>query len=234
MNNKTIFESKKAKMALIGVAVEALLAFIMALARSYDIEIPPEVLAYVAGIFGVAIGGQATQDAMLARNHKPEIQPPKVSIPVFTEASEIPKEEMNIPPISDAVAEFELIWKQRGNYILLNPDNPQQVEVDYLQPYAEALQASRRMWRQLRGEEAPIGIDPCECGDKSYEARWLRFARSELAIQQSMVEAIKRSKPMLNYQLGGVGYLLNGIKWELIPDWAKQNLEEHISKEVKK
>jgi len=195
----------------------------------WGIKIPEEILYFLLGWIGV----EGATDVAYAINGRKTVTP-QAKKSAMPERKETPEREMNIPSISDAVAEFELIWKQRGNYILLNPDNPQQVEVDYLQPYAEALQASRRMWKALRGEEAPLGIDPCECGDKSYEARWLRFARSELAIQQSMVEAIKRNKPILNYQLGGLGYLLNGIKWELIPDWAKQNLEEHISKEVKK
>ena len=71
MNNRYgIFESKKAKMALLGALVEALLAFIIAIAKAYGFTIPPEVLAYVAGIFGVAIGGQAAQDSMTAKNHE--------------------------------------------------------------------------------------------------------------------------------------------------------------------
>ena len=72
INRYGIFESKKAKMALIGAAVEALIAFVMAIAEAYGFTIPPEVLAYVAGIFGVAIGGQAAQDSMMAKNHKNE------------------------------------------------------------------------------------------------------------------------------------------------------------------
>ena len=78
--DKKFWESKKIKLALIGAGVEGLLAFLIALAAEFGIEIPVAVLAYVAGIFGVTIGGTAAQDVVRLRKNGEQASLPQTPL----------------------------------------------------------------------------------------------------------------------------------------------------------
>ena len=89
--DKKFWESKKIKMALIGAGVEGLLAFLIALAATWEIVIPAEVLAYVAGIFGVSIGGQAGADIVRQKANGKQANLPQSSTPeVYAQGIEQP------------------------------------------------------------------------------------------------------------------------------------------------
>lgn len=222
MYSTKLLDSKKLKVAILGAVSAAVTEFVVVFFKQMGVEVPQEVVLYILAPFLAYIGGKSVAD--VAYNIKNGNGNGVATIPAIPTAKAAV--EPTIPPVSSAAARFKEAWNARGNYVLSNTSDPNQVAQDFLSPYAVALQAANELWRDMRHTDPPEG-DPCARGDKSFEARMLNFARSELAIRESMVSAIKAS-PYLGYQLEGLGYLLSGVPWNNLPDWVKANLEKHL------
>lgn len=216
------FSSRKFLVAVFGAVSYFVLSY-------WGIKVPEEILYLLLGWLGV----EGARDIAYAVNHKetPKKAPPitpQVSpeAPCVQESVELKAEDMGGPPLADAVTSFQNQW--RKSYVLTNPDNPEQVEKDYIGHYETTLEMARLMYQALRGVYPIENIpDPCRMGDNSYEARWLHFAQSELQIHKDFVAAIKKNLSM-RYQLGGLGYLLHGTPWNEMPEWARLNLMKHV------
>lgn len=217
------FSSRKFLVAIFGAISYFVLSY-------WGIKVPEEILYLLLGWLGV----EGARDIAYAVNHKetpkkaPLTSQVSPEVPCVEKPAEMKAEEMGIPPIANTVTAFQNQWRKL--YVLTNPDDPDQVEKDYIGHYESTLELARLMYQELRGVYPTENIpDPCRMGDNSYEARWLHFAQSELQIHKDFVAAIKKNSGM-KYQLGGLGYLLWGTGWNEMPEWARLNLMKHVKK----
>ena len=132
-----------------------------------------------------------------------------------------------IPPANmDARSKYEKIM--RGDFTLTDLNNPAQIEKDYIGYFEKQLAAAKAMYRAIRGVESPQNIeDSCQSGDWSFEAKAVLHAARELQQAYDQIANIKAHNPEYNAQLGGLGYLLNGINWNDMPQWARDGLYQH-------
>jgi len=243
--DKKWYQSKK--------LIAAIIAAIVAGAREFGIDVPVELLwvvvAYICG------QGMADAGTYLGKN-MPKASGPQITLPqpqsdlpqrsmpeVATQGIEnpvvIPSGETGTVPAdsytgafytqsSDTKRAFDV--HRRQSYVLTNPDDPAQVEADFLAKYETDLELAKRMYEQAKGVYPLEDIsDSCISGDWGYESRWLYHAQRELQIQRDMVAAIKRN-PALKYLLGGLGYLLHGVAWNDMPTWARLALKDKVEK----
>jgi hypothetical protein len=126
----------------------------------------------------------------------------------------------------DARSKYEKIM--RGDFTLTDLNNPAQIEKDYIGYFEKQLAAAKAMYRAIRGVESPQNIeDSCQSGDWSFEAKAVLHAARELQQAYDQIANIKAHNPEYNAQLGGLGYLLNGINWNDMPQWARDGLYQH-------
>lgn len=237
--DKKFWESKKVKLALAGATAEGLMAFVIAFAADFGIEVPVEVLAYIAGIFGVAIGGTAAQDVVRLRRDSKQINLPQGqsdlpqssipgvcgNIPFQGTGSWAPDSGSADAPPMDNRREFDAL--RESPWMLTDISNPAIVKRDFLGHFEVVFEAAKRMYEDDHGYAPTKMQEPCQTGDWSYSSRWLWHSWRELTIQTDMVEAIGKD-PALKYKLMGVGYLLQGIPWEDIPQTIQDTLSYHI------
>jgi len=217
---KHFYTSKKLWAAVIGAVV--------AFAKAYGIAIPEEILwviiSYIVGqgIADVGVGLANSKKIGLA------LPQPSMGLPSVSDTVVIPEPTVDeqMPKPTTATMLFKAEWSKP--YILTNTDNPAQVEADYVGHFETVLELAKRMFEEQRGYYPEQGIeDPCRTGDWTYESRWLYHSQRELVIQKDMVTAIKKNRSM-GYQLGGLGYLLQGVKWNNMPEWARLSVMEHV------
>ena len=232
MDDKRLLKSKKFKAALVGALSAGITEFVIVLGADMGIDIPQELVLMVLAPFLAYIGAKGAADiAYNAKNGKTAETPPldKTLVGGF----EVPLEPTYEPPqyydyaggMSDAKTEYQkALW---ADYTLTNLKDPVQVERDFLAKWEKQYEAARNLWREVKGFDPPQNPeDSCRTGDWSFEARALVHSARDLQIQKDFIATIKRNKA-LSYQLGGLGYLLNGVPWENIPPWAQRNLYSH-------
>ena len=221
------YKSKKFYAAVIGAVV--------AFAKAYGMDIPEELLwviiSYIVG------QGVADVGVYMAKEKKIGLALPQPTRVKTVTSSASPIIEMGatpplmikddeIPPTTTATMLFKQEWSKP--YVLTNPDNPAQVEVDFLGHYETVLELAKRMFEEQKGYYPENDIeDPCRTGDFSYPSKWLWHSQRELQIQKDMVAAIKKN-PSMKFQLGGLGYLLQDIPWNEMPQWVRLSLVRHV------
>lgn len=224
--NKKLLDSKKFKVALIGAVSAGLTQFVIVLFQGMGIDIPQELVLMVLAPFLAYIGGKSAADiAYNARNGGTTPTLGETFIATTPVHLGQPSDYDYAGGMSDAKTEYQkALW---ADYTLTNLNDPVQVERDYWAKWEGQYEAARNLWREIRGQEPPSDPqDCCRTGDWSFEARALVHSARELVIQKDFIIAIKKNK-VLSWQLGGLGYLLNGVPWESIPPWAQQNLYSH-------
>jgi len=226
-----VWNSKKFKAAIMAAVSAGIAEFMVVFGKEMGIDIPQEFVLMILAPFLAYITGKSAADiAYNVKNGKKteitSVSPgaPSTS-PCISADYKAPPNNLDIGDTSIARRNFETM--QRADFTLTNLDDPKQVERDYLAKWEAQLEAAKNLWRATRQTEPPDNItDSCFSGDWSYEARALLHSTRDLQIQKDFIAAIKNNKA-LSYQLGGLGYRLNGVPWQNIPLWAQQNILEH-------
>ena len=232
MYNNNLLGSKKFKAALVGALSAGITEFVIVFGAGMGIDIPQELVLMVLAPFLTYIGAKGAADiAYNAKNGK-TVETPSLDKNLIG-GFETPLKPAYEPPqdydyagrMSDAKTEYQkALW---ADYTLIDLYNPAQVERDFLAKWEKQYEAARNLWWVVKGTQPPTDPeDSCRTGDWSFEARALVHSARDLQIQKDFIAAIKKNKA-LSYQLGGLGYLLNGVPWESIPPWAQENLYYH-------
>jgi hypothetical protein len=210
----------------------AIVAAIVGFTGEYGLNLPPEVIWAVLGPIIAYIIGQGVADsgiykAQAERNWGVPITSTFSTAPEMKPTRE-PKDE-EVPTPGGATARFQAAWN--SSYVLTNPDNPAQVEADYIGHYENVLELAKKMFEEKRGYYPEQGVeDPCHTGDHSYENVWLWKSQQELETRKWKV-IVAKSDPMYKWQIDGLGYLLWGTPWNEMPAWARLNMLRHVQNE---